>query len=200
MMQRSISLVLLTGCLALASCAGRPRATTQATVAPPTTVSDVDGKPVSVLEGLEDHRATVLLFITIDCPISNSYAPEIHRLCDAYAKQGVAFYVVYADPYLPRADVAKHHREYGYRCAGLVDVTHELVDHTGVTMTPEAAVILPTGELVYRGRINDLYIDFGKARYAPTTHDLKDVLEAIVQGRAVSARFTDAIGCHIPEK
>ena len=162
-------------------------------------VENVAGKPVDVFAESADRRATVLLFVTIDCPISNAYAPEIGRLCEAYVKRGVAFYVIYADPFLPREDAAKHHGEFGYPCPGLVDVKHELVDLTGATITPEAAVMLPGGQLVYRGRINDLYYDFGKARFAPTTHDLKDVLEAVVQGRTLTPRFTEAIGCHIPE-
>ena len=44
----------------------------------------------------------------------------------------------------------------------------------------------PSGpRLVYRGRIDDRYVDFGTARAAPTTRDLEQVLDAIVAGEAV---------------
>ena len=67
-----------------------------------------------------------------------------------------------------------------------------------IIAVPQDAVFLPDGRQVYRGRINDLYVDYGKARFAPTTHDLRDVLELIARGQAVQMRTTVAIGCHIP--
>ena len=160
-------------------------------------ITDLEGHLINPL-AVHNERATVLLFITNDCPISNGYAPEIHRLCDAYMKQGIGFYLVYADADLSATDAQQHYREYGYRCPALLDRQHELAHKAGATMTPEAAVFLPNGERVYRGRINDLYVDYGKARFAPTTNDLKDVLELIAQGRPVVARTTTAVGCHIP--
>ena len=46
--------------------------------------------------------------------------------------------------------------------------------------------------------IDNLYVDLGKPRYAATTHDLRDTLEAIVQNRPMQRTFTAAVGCHIP--
>ena len=54
------------------------------------------------------------------------------------------------------------------------------------------------GERVYLGRINDLYVDFGKAKFKATTNDLRDVLERVAAGRPVTPRTTTAIGCNIP--
>ena len=54
-------------------------------------------------------------------------------------------------------------------------------------------------ELVYLGRIDDRYVDFGKTRAAATTHDLAGALEAILDGRPVPESRTRAIGCFIPE-
>jgi hypothetical protein len=182
-----LSGVMLLGCAARAP----------APAAAASGVTDLEGHLVNPL-AVQSERATVLLFITNDCPISNGYAPEIHRLCDAYMKQGIGFYLVYADPDLSVSDARQHYREYEYRCPAVLDRQHELAHKAGATMTPEAAVFLPDGERVYRGRINDLYVDYGKARFTPTSNDLRDVLELITQGRPVVARTTTAVGCHIP--
>ena len=64
--------------------------------------------------------------------------------------------------------------------------------------TPEAAVFAD-GELVYRGRIDDRFVDFGKTRAAATTHDLAFALQAILDGRPVPESRTRAVGCFIPE-
>jgi hypothetical protein len=144
------------------------------------------------------ERATVMIFVTIDCPISNRMVPEINRLCEQYSNRGIDFQVVYADPDLSADDVKKHHDEYAIKCPAIMDPKHERVNRAGVTVTPEAAVFTADGKLVYRGRINDLYMDFGRARQAPTTHDLRDVLDAVVHGNVTELKTTKAVGCPIP--
>lgn len=186
-------LLILLG-LMLPSCASKPIASTS-TVA--SRITDLDGRPTDPLAA-SDRRATVLIFITHDCPISNAYAPEIHRLCDAYTRQGIAFYLVYSDPDLSAADARQHYRDYAYQCPALLDTSHELAKKAGATVTPEAAVFLSGGRMIYRGRIDDLYLDYGRARFTATTHDLQDVLEIIAQNGPLSERMTKAVGCPIP--
>jgi hypothetical protein len=161
-------------------------------------VTDLDGRAVDPLAVVKNRRGTVLLFITNDCPISNGYAPEIHRLCEAYMKKGIAFYLVYSDPSVGAAEAKKHYAEYGYNCMALLDPKHELAHRAGATITPEAAVFVDGGDRVYLGRIDDLYVDFGKARFKATTNDLRDVLERLALGLPVTPRTTTAIGCNIP--
>jgi hypothetical protein len=75
-----------------------------------------------------------------------------------------------------------------------------LVRLTGASVTPEVAVFVGTGEaasMVYRGRIDDRYVDYGRSRAAPTTHDLGDVLAAVSAGQSVTPRTTTAVGCAI---
>ena len=74
----------------------------------------------------------------------------------------------------------------------------ELARRTGVENTPEAAVVLPDGTVVYRGRINDMHVDYGVSRHAPTTNDLRDVLDAIARGTTPAPRTTVSVGCPIP--
>src|SRR5688500_1042688 len=51
---------------------------------------DVHGAPKQPL-ATDGRRATVLLFIATDCPISNAYTPEVNRIVEAYGPRGVAF-------------------------------------------------------------------------------------------------------------
>ena len=78
----------------------------------------------------------------------------------------------------------------------------QLARVAGATITPEAAVFAHgAGEptLVYRGRIDDRYVDLGRARPAPTVRDLDDVLDAIGAGVPVRFRSTEAVGCVIAD-
>jgi hypothetical protein len=144
-------------------------------------------------------RATALFFVAHDCPVSNGYSPEIERICAKYAPQQVAFYMVYEEEITPDA-VRKHAKEYGYTCPLILDSTFRLAHRAGATVTPEAVVITPDGKEPYRGRIDNLYYGFGKARYRATTHDLRDALEAVLSDKPVPTPVTQAIGCYIPQK
>ena len=61
-------------------------------------VPDLDGKLVDPFESPAGTKATVLLFVSTDCPISNRYAPDVRKLYDTYKKDGVAFWLVYPNP------------------------------------------------------------------------------------------------------
>ena len=142
-------------------------------------------------------KAVVLLFVATDCPISNSYAPELNRIITRYTPQGAAFFLVYPDPDTTLAAARQHARDYGFSCPALRDPAHRLVQRAGATVTPEAAVFAPGGHLLYRGRIDDQYLGFGRRREAATRHDLRDALDAVMGGRPVATPRTPALGCFL---
>ncbi len=79
----------------------------------------------------------------------------------------------------------------------LLDPKRQLVQKTGATLTPEVAVLSTDGELLYRGRINDRFPRIGIQRDKPTKTELRDALEAILAGKAVTVSRTKAVGCVI---
>ena len=145
-------------------------------------------------------KAVVFAFIATDCPISNAYAPELARIHAAYSPRGVAFYAVHSDPDVSEAEVRQHSKDYGYPFPTLLDRKQQLARFTGVTTTLEIAVLSPSGELLYRGRVDDRTVDFGKTRLHATRQDLRIALDEILAGKPVSQRFTKALGCAIPFK
>ena len=159
------------------------------------TFNDLDGVSRHPLEP-GGKVASVLFFYWQDCPICNSYAPEINRICDSYTN--LAFYIVQVDPDLAPAAARKHAAEYDLRVPVLLDPRHRLVKLAKATVAPEAVVLGKNGQALYRGRINDLYAALGKKRAAATQHDLREALDAIMAGKAIKRRETKAIGCLIP--
>jgi hypothetical protein len=162
------------------------------------TVEDLQGQKVQPLRTGE-AKASVLFFLAPDCPISNSYAPEINAVIAENAGKSLRFHVVYVDPDLKAEQAGKHAASFGYRCPVLLDPKHQLVAATGVTTTPEVAVVTAKGTLAYRGRIDDLYPQIGVKRRAPTRHDLRDALSDVLAGREVHTARTAAVGCSIPD-
>jgi peroxiredoxin len=157
-------------------------------------VKDIDGiahHPIAPGEKM----GSVLIFYLQDCPICNSYAPEINRIAETFTN--FAFYVVQVDPDL-NLEVAKEHaRQYALRPPVLLDPGHDLVKRAGATITPEVVVIGKDGGIVYRGRIDNLYIEAGKKRSSATSHDLRDALETIQAGHRMKQKQTKAVGCVI---
>jgi thiol-disulfide isomerase/thioredoxin len=148
---------------------------------------------------LGQAKAAVFLFVSVDCPICNSYAPEIQRIEAEFAPRGVVFKLVYPNADETAEVVRKHAKDYGYTMGVLRDPRHALVKAAGARVTPEAAVFVPNEGCVYHGRIDDRHVDFGKTRPITTQHDLKDVLTVVLAGKTVSRTPTPAIGCYIAE-
>ena len=149
------------------------------------------------LPGPDDCTAVVLLFVGYDCPISNSYAKEIVRLCKEFMPKKVAFCVVYADADISQDDARKHAKEYGFCCPAVLDPKMTLALKVGATVKPETAVLSPKGELLYLGRIDNRYVDFGKRREQVTSQELRDALVAVLAGKPVATPRSKAIGCDI---
>jgi thiol-disulfide isomerase/thioredoxin len=143
-------------------------------------------------------KVVVLLFVRTDCPISNRYAPTIQQL-SAQNRDKAAFFLVYPSKKETADSIRKHEREFGYTLAALRDPQHILVKQSHAQITPEAAVFDVNQQLVYHGRIDNLYEDFGHARKSATTHELADAIEAATAGKTLSANATPAVGCYISD-
>lgn len=136
---------------------------------------------------------TVFVFTTTDCPISNRYATEIQRLAEKFGRT-VRFVMVYPVPNDTPELINAHRAKFAYTVDFIRDQKHEFVKKTGVTVTPEVAV-MNEGRMLYRGRIDDRYIEFGKDRPQPTVRDLERSLDAILAGKPVPVAETRAVGC-----
>jgi len=162
-----------------------------------TIVSDTDGHRLNLFN--PDVKAAVLFFVTNNCPITNNYAPEINRIVADYEGRKIAFYAVYTDQTLSIPAIRKHARDFGIHMPLIADTKHDLVHKVGATVTPEAAVLDRDGKVIYLGRIDDLYADFGKRRPAPTQRYLRQALDAVLSGKPVAIPSVDPIGCYISE-
>ncbi|MEO8259861.1 MAG: hypothetical protein ABI868_21130 [Acidobacteriota bacterium] len=160
-------------------------------------VRDVDGRSWPILAPAPRQRH-LLFFVATDCPISNRYLPELDRLCREYQPRGARCFMIYPEA-ADAGAVRRHRQEYGIdpSIPAILDRDHRLVAAVGPRVTPEAAIYSTAGRL-YRGRIDNLYIDVGRSRREATRHDLRLALDESLAGRPIAQPETDAIGCVIP--
>ncbi|MEP7340608.1 MAG: redoxin domain-containing protein [Acidobacteriota bacterium] len=161
------------------------------------TIKDIRAHAQSPFKA-DGQTASVLFFILQDCPISNRYAPEIARIVSEYQAKNIRFYLVYVDPTVETKQIEAHLREFNLPAIPVIhDAKRLLVATTGVSVTPETAVVGKTGEILYRGRIDNLYEALGRPRRNVTERDLRNALDAVLQNRKVPVARTQAIGCYI---
>jgi hypothetical protein len=168
-------------------------------VTPRIALKDVDGTLVDPFLAAESSDAIVFLFASVDCPVSNRYAPEVQRLHTTFAPKRVAFWLVYPNPADTPGAVRDHLRAFSYPVHALLDPRHELVKLTKVSITPEAAVYDRARTLAYHGRIDDRFVSLGVERPAATRHDLFDALTSVLSGRAPASASAPAVGCFIAD-
>lgn len=157
----------------------------------------LEGETISPLS-TETDQPIAILFITVDCPIANAYAPEIGRIFEEYRPRGIRFLLIHVDPDLKVETARKHASDYNLKAPIVIDRQHQLVTATEATITPEAVVLDATGKKIYQGRIDDLFTDFGTRRTQASQRDLRNALEAVVEGKPVPVPETEAIGCLMP--
>ena len=191
-MSRVLTLLLALG-LSVPLAAAAPEAR------PKVRLPDLDNRLVDPFLAGENASAIVFLFASVDCPISNRYAPVVQRLHATFASQGVAFWLIYPNPSDTPAAIREHVKAFDYPVHALRDPKHELVKQTHVLVTPEAAVFARDRSLVYHGRIDNRYVSIGVERPSATRQDLSDALTATLSGARVLEAATQAVGCFIAD-
>lgn len=185
------------------SVAAEPPATQPAETAPALQVFNDVERPTAVDAAGKLHRfgetsatrGLAFVFLTPECPIACKYVPELNRLAREHKSRGIEVFGIVADPTLSRSRARQFELDYRLEFPLLFDASLELAGRLKPTHTPEAFVVLPGGELVYRGRIDDRFVALGQERAETRHHELADALEAVARGQRPAVAITAAIGC-----
>ena len=162
----------------------------------------------ATLHGLEGHRiklaaphggATVLIFYSTECPISNSYSPTLNRLVESFPAEKVKWVGVCVDPDLSDAEVKAHARDFGLKFPVARDKHGALARKLGAKVTPEAFVIDGDGQVRYHGRIDDQFAARQKRNANPSTNELRDAIDRAVERQGDRGQIVEAVGCPLPE-
>jgi thiol-disulfide isomerase/thioredoxin len=148
------------------------------------------------LEDFGPRKATVLVFVTNDCPLVRRYFPVLRELERNYRNKGVAFAavnVVGGDSIL---EIARQPIDFDLPFPFVKVVGGKAAALLGVTKTPQTVVLDEKNVLRYRGRINDQH-RLGGSLPKPTKNHLSDAIEAVLAGKSVEVSETPVDGCVI---
>ncbi len=161
---------------------------------PAAALVDLEGRSHGLTE-LSGSRGLVLVFLGVDCPISNRALPEISALSRAAESRGVQFALIYANPAETTQQVRAHLTEYALTLPAFRDPGFPVAMQYLTHVTPEVVLVTRDGHLVYRGRINDQSSALGRDRPQATRHDLAEALEAFLASGQAPGRVVPAVGC-----
>ena len=158
---------------------------------------DLDGKPANPFDAASG-KLVVLVFLRRDCPVSSRYAPTIQQVSAQYERDA-SFFLVFPDKAETPQTIHNYLRDYAYHLPALRDPAHALVKLAQVQITPEVAVFNRNHQLLYAGRIDNWYLDLGRSRPAPTTHELAGAIQAAIAGKTPPANQVRGVGCYISD-
>ena len=155
------------------------------------TLPDTEGKDHS-LNSLKGKNGTVLIFIAVQCPISNAYNERMQKLAQDYKASGISVVGSNANSTESAADIKKHAVEKSLTFPILKDTGNKIADALGATRTPEAYFLDANNRLLYHGRV-----DNSRDLSQVNSNELRDALDATLAGKPVAKTTANAFGCSI---
>ena len=155
------------------------------------TLPDVDNKDRS-LKSLAGKNGTVLLFIAVQCPVSNAYNERMEQLAQEYKAKGIAVIGINSNAAEDADAVKSHAAEHKLSFPILKDPGSKIADKLGASVTPEAYFLDAKNKLLYHGRI-----DNSRNAAQVEASDLRNALDAALSGKPVEKTEARAFGCSI---
>ncbi len=156
---------------------------------PTLNVQDTTGKPAPVSTA---GKVTALIFVAVQCPVSNDYNERMSALYRDYSGKGVQFVFVNSNQTEDGAAVAKHAKEAGFPFAVYKDAGNKVADQFKAEVTPHVFVLGKDSAVIYKGAIDD-----SRNAARVTRSPLRQALDAALAGKAVPVAETKAFGCSI---
>jgi thiol-disulfide isomerase/thioredoxin len=147
----------------------------------------------SVLSIDADEGRTVVLFLSSECPCSDSYIPEIKRLSELYSGKGVRFVGVHSNHKESLADAQKY---FTAKASGL----EVIYDHEQLILEKFKALKAPHAFVVRNRDLRVIYHGgIGSTRNADSKMELY-LQRALEQGDQPKPSYTKTLGCLIERK
>lgn len=169
------------------------------TKAPPFELRDtVSGKIVS-LHQLKGKSGTLIMFICNHCPFVIHIDSELVKLANDYQKKGISFIAISSNDVANYPQDAPHLMKQkaeseGYCFPYLYDETQEVARAYDAACTPDIYLYDKALCLVYRGQLDDARPGNG---IPVTGKDVREAIEALLEGKAINPNQKPSIGCSI---
>ena len=142
---------------------------------------------------------SVYIFLSETCPICQNQTLTLRQLYSEYSSKGISFTGLFPNgEYSTKEGIQKFGRKYKIEFPLVRDEQQALTKKFSATITPEVFVCNNlTGEILYRGKVDNSFEGIGKKRQVITEHYLRGALENILHQKTVTIKETQPVGCFI---
>lgn len=171
------------------------------TEAPDFSLPDINGDMIS-LEDFKNSKALTIIFMCNHCPYVKHIREELAKMANDYEGESAAFVGINANDTEQQPEdrpekMAEMVREYHIPFPYLFDESQEVAKKYRAACTPDIFVFDEERRLVYRGQFDDSR----PGNDVPVTgRDLREAVDAVLEGRSVSANQKPSMGCNIKWK
>jgi len=152
---------------------------------------DCEKKPVQ-------DSIVVYTFMLEDCLLTQNYTLAFRQLYESYAPYDIDFIGLFPNIFSTDEKIDSFQQTYKLPFLLKTDHSQTQTQLFGATVTPEVVVYNHTKEhILYKGRIDNAYYRVGRRRGVTNSFDLKNALEALVCGKEIEVKETEAVGCFI---
>src|SRR5947207_9135758 len=131
-------------------------------------VACTNKSPIPNGDLLKTHQATVFVFLSPDCPVSQSYTLTLNGIYSQFPANDIGFYGVFPDRSSDRKAVDGFVKEYKILFPVVLDADQKMADFFNATKTPEVFAVDRTGNTFYKGAIDNWTSELGQHRTAVT--------------------------------
>lgn len=149
------------------------------------------------LQEIKNHQATVICFLSPECPLCQNYSLNLKELEEAYIEQDILFLGVFPGEWYSKEEISTYTRKYDLQFTMLLDKSNTLVNSLEATVTPEAFLIDNTGKILYQGRIDDWVGTLGTKKEKANVEFLKNAIIAHLSNQTINPDQTEPVGCLI---
>lgn len=151
------------------------------------------------LKNIKGSKGTVIMFICNHCPFVKHVNVEIVRLAKTYQSYGIGFTAISSNdvenyPQDGPQLMTQTAKEEGYPFPYLYDKTQSVAKAYEAACTPDFYLFDENSKLVYRGQLDDSRPGNG---IPLTGSDLRNAIDALLDGKPVDSAQKPSIGCNI---
>ena len=161
----------------------------------------LSGQAIS-LEKTKGEKGTLIFFICNHCPFVKHINQGLVALAKDYQNHGFSFIAISSNDVMNYPEdhpdlMTKTGLEEGYPFPYLYDESQEVAKAYDAACTPDFFLFDQELQLVYRGQMDNSRPGNG---IEVTGNDLRQALEALIEGKSISAHQLPSIGCNIKWK
>lgn len=171
------------------------------TIAPDFSLPDVVSGKTVFLSDFKNKKGYLIMFICRHCPYVKHVEGELANMGNDYKDKGLAIIAISSnDPDYDSDDRPESLKEQaetlGFSFPYLFDEAQEVAKKYTAACTPDLFLFDKDKNLVYRGQLDDTRPGKGE----PTGKDLRNALNAVLEGKDVSGDQRPSSGCNIKWK